>query len=83
MELIGAAAGRWAVLDRSTKCGVVLGCRDLPHLVAGWKCSNVMQGREVELIETENVPEPPELFGCFFLSDFDLQTFSAWLPISK
>lgn len=83
LELMGAAAARWAVFDKGRNCGVAVGCRETPLLVVGWKCNKVDQGRQIELIEVEGLPQPNELFGCFFFADFTLSEFQGWQSLSK
>jgi uncharacterized repeat protein (TIGR04061 family) len=83
LELMGAAAARWAVLDRGRNCGVALGCQENDHVVIGWKCNCVDAGRQVELVEIANLPRPQQFFGCFFLGEFDLHHFPGWEELSR
>ncbi|WP_158658912.1 methanobactin biosynthesis protein MbnC [Methylocystis bryophila] len=83
LEIMGAAAAGWAIYDKGRNCGVVIGCRDTPNLVAGWKVRTVNTGRQVELLEIEDIPAPTELFGCFFAPDFELKTFPGWEGLSR
>jgi uncharacterized repeat protein (TIGR04061 family) len=83
LEIMGAAVARWAILDKGPNCGVVIGCRDTQNLVVGWKVRKVDEGRQVELLEIEGIPAPPELFGCFFVPDFELTEFPGWQSLTK
>ncbi|MFY9658037.1 MAG: methanobactin biosynthesis protein MbnC [Methylocystis sp.] len=83
LELMGAAAARWAILDRGRDCGVVLGCRDTPSQVVGWKVQKVDEGRQIELLGIEDLPAPSELFGFFFVPKFELTEFPGWQSLSK
>ena len=83
LEIMGAAAARWAVLDRGRNCGVVIGCRDTANLVVGWKCHSAQTGRQIEMLEIEDLPPPPDLFGCFFVPTFELTEFPGWQSLSK
>lgn len=82
LELMGASAARWAVLDRGTDCGIVLGSIGMPGLVAGWKCHTIDAGRQVEFVEPEEpLPTPGEPFGFFTVPDFELSAFPGWRAI--
>jgi uncharacterized repeat protein (TIGR04061 family) len=83
LETMGAAVARWAIYDKGPDYGVVLGCQDTPNLVVGWKVRKVDEGRQVELIEIDDIPPPPERFGCFFVPSFELTTFPGWQSLSK
>jgi uncharacterized repeat protein (TIGR04061 family) len=84
ISLMGAAAARWAILDRGLDCGIVLGCDKTMNLVAGWKCHTVHVGREVELIELDESPSlPPGRFGFFTVANFELGVFPGWQAIPK
>lgn len=82
--MAGASAARWAVMDRSADAGLVFGSAGMPHLVVGWKCHTLDNGREIELIELEEpLPEPDEQFGFFTLPRFELDHFPGWRPIPR
>lgn len=82
--IMGASAARWAVLDRSRDCGIVLGCADTSDLVVGWKCNSVRGGRQIELIQPEEaLPPPADRFGYFTRPSFDLGGFPGWQGISR
>lgn len=83
LELMGASAARWAILDKGRDCGVVVGCRDTASVVVGWKVNKVDKGRQVELLEIEDLPPPSELFGCFFAPTFELTEFPGWQSLTK
>jgi uncharacterized repeat protein (TIGR04061 family) len=83
LEIMGAAAARWAVLDRGSNSGVVIGCRDTINLVAGWKCQSVQTGRQIEMLEIEDLPKVPDTFGIFFVPSFDLTDFPGWQSPTK
>lgn len=78
-SVIGAAAARWAVRDRSAATGLAIGCRDSSILVVGWKCHSLNAGRQVEMIDLE---EPltlgEEFFGYFTVATRDITTFPGW-----
>jgi uncharacterized repeat protein (TIGR04061 family) len=83
LEIMGAAAASWAVLDRGRNSGVVIGCRDTNNLIVGWKCQSVQTGRQVEMLEIEDLPKTPNIFGVFFVPDFDLSDFPGWESLAK
>jgi uncharacterized repeat protein (TIGR04061 family) len=83
-SVMGASAARWAILDRSRDCGIVLGCASTNDLVVGWKCNSVRAGRQVELIQPEeSLPPPADTFGYFVRPNFDLGGFPGWQGLSK
>lgn len=82
--IMGASAARWAILDRSKDCGIVIGCADTNDLVVGWKCHSIRGGRQIELIEPEEaLPPPAETFGYFTQPDFELGGFPGWQGLSR
>jgi uncharacterized repeat protein (TIGR04061 family) len=82
--IMGASAARWAVLDRSRDCGIVLSCADRNDLVVGWKCNSIRSGRQIELIQPEEaLPPPGNLFGYFTRPSFDLDEFPGWQSLSR
>ncbi len=83
LEIMGAAASAWAIYEKGPDYGVVIGCRDTPNLVVGWKVRRFNEGRQVEMLEIEDLPPPPELFGCFFVPSFELTTFPGWQSLAK
>jgi uncharacterized repeat protein (TIGR04061 family) len=84
LNLVGASAARWAVLDRSSESGIVVGSASCPKLVVAWKCHRVDGGREVELLELEEpLPTPDEEFGFFTLPGFEIGAFLGWRPIPR
>jgi uncharacterized repeat protein (TIGR04061 family) len=83
LELMGAAAARWAILDRGRNCGIVIGCREVSSVVVGWKCNKVDEGRQVELMEVDGAAAPKALFGHFFLPDFEFAEFPGWRDVPK
>ncbi|QGM98419.1 methanobactin biosynthesis protein MbnC [Methylocystis parvus] len=83
-SLIGASAARWAVRDRSAAMGLVIGCKEVPNLVVGWKCRSLDAGRQVEMIELEEpLPLGDEFFGYFTVAAPEITTFPGWrsLPL--
>jgi uncharacterized repeat protein (TIGR04061 family) len=83
IELMGAAAARWAVLDRGLNCGVAISCVDTASLVVGWKCQSVKTGRQVEVMEIEELSKPQGIFGVFYTPKFELSTFPGWQSLAK
>lgn len=84
LTLMSASAADWAIFNRETDCGIVLGNVNTPGLVVGWKCHTVHTGREVELVEPQDsLPAPSEQFGFFTLPDFELSHFPGWQPIPR
>jgi uncharacterized repeat protein (TIGR04061 family) len=84
LNMMGASAARWAVLDRSSDSGVVVGSAGGAKLVVAWKCHTVDGGREVELLELEEpLPEPDEQFGYFSLPEFEISAFPGWRAIPR
>lgn len=83
LTLMGASAARWAVLDRSSECGVVLASPETSELVVGWKWRSVDGGREVELLELENPLPPAKGFAFFTLSAFEFGNFPGWRPVPR
>lgn len=82
--IMGASAARWAILDRSRDCGIVLGCAETNDLVVGWKCNSVRIGRQVELIQPEEpLPSPVDTFGYFTRPSVDLGGFPGWQGIAR
>lgn len=83
-SMMGASAARWAILDRSRSCGIVIGCAETDELVVGWKCNSVYAGRQIELIQPEEaLPSPANTFGYFTLPSFDLAAFPGWQGLSR
>lgn len=84
LSLMGASAARWATSDRGPAGGIVLGCADMPEIVAGWKSHSVGGGREVESLDLEDpLPAPPDMFGYFTVPDFELTRFPGWSAIPR
>ncbi|WP_372002911.1 methanobactin biosynthesis cassette protein MbnC [Tistrella mobilis] len=88
LTLIGAAAARWAVTDRSPAVGLVIGTRSADRgplpLVAGWKPADLEGGREIETLELEDpLPDPATPFGWFTTTTWSLDHFPGWrdLPL--
>jgi len=82
LALMGASAARWAVVERDSDCGIVLGHTRLASLVVGWKCRRIDSGRVVECIDLEeSLPDPGEPFGYFTVPTFELHEFPGWHPI--
>jgi uncharacterized repeat protein (TIGR04061 family) len=83
LEIMGAAASGWAIYEKGPNYGLVIGCRDTPNVVVGWKVRKFNEGRQVEMLEIEDIPPPPELFGCFFVPSFELTTFPGWQSLTQ
>ncbi|WP_372072068.1 methanobactin biosynthesis cassette protein MbnC [Tistrella mobilis] len=88
LTLIGAAAARWAVTDRSPAVGLVIGTRSTDRgplpLVVGWKPADLESGREIETLELEDpLPDPATPFGWFTTTSRSLDHFPGWrdLPL--
>lgn len=88
LTLIGAAAARWAVTDRSPAAGLVIGTRSADRgalpLVVGWKPADLESGREIETLELEDpLPAPATPFGWFTTTSRSLNHFPGWrdLPL--
>ncbi|AFK55207.1 methanobactin biosynthesis protein MbnC [Tistrella mobilis] len=88
LTLIGAAAARWAVTDRSPAVGLVIGTRSADRgalpLVVGWKPADLESGREIETLELEDpLPDPATPFGWFTTTSRSLDHFPGWrdLPL--
>ena len=83
LSLMGAAAARWAIRDRSSAAGLVIGCAAAPNLIVGWKCNSLNAGRQVELIEPEQpIPVGEEFFGFFTTPTLEITTFPGWRSLS-
>lgn len=87
LTLIGAAAARWAITDRSPDVGIILAARDLSGaeplpLVAGWKPASMETGREIETLDLdEPLPAPATPFGWFTTRSRDLDSFPGWADL--
>jgi methanobactin biosynthesis cassette protein MbnC len=81
---MGGSAAEWAILDRTSRVGIVLASSEIPQLVIGWKCRRLDSGREIETVELEEpLPPPPDGWGYFTLDAFDLSHFPGWLPVPR
>ncbi|WP_394832102.1 hypothetical protein LVJ94_36845 [Pendulispora rubella] len=85
LELLAAAASKWAIYDRGPNKGIVLGCQRTPcTLVVGWKCLSTERGRTVALAATsEPATEDLEtLVGYFEVAGASLDSLAPWLPFA-
>jgi len=83
LELLAAAASKWAIYDRGPNKGIVLGCQRTPcTLVVGWKCLSTERGRTVALATiSESATEDLEtLVGYFEVAGASLESLAPWSP---
>ena len=86
VELLGAAASRWALGDQSPDVGILLSSRLLPlQGIVAWKPPSLEEGRKVLLVDLAGVAATAENVGWWPLSERNgldaLPAELGWRPI--
>ncbi|WP_394822059.1 hypothetical protein [Pendulispora albinea] len=83
IELLAAAASKWAIFDRGPREGIVLGSERVKKaLIVGWKCRAPDTGRTIEVATLAGDLELESLVGYAYAAGGVLESVGPLLPVT-